>query len=196
MRIEALTFALLLGVGIVGCDTESADQPAPEPEAAEEPAETAEPATGEMTEPDWFVVDDDAETVEIEMVAGSTGDNNYWNFHGLYGGEGLVVVPEGYEVTITLVNEDENMGHSIGVDELEDSYPTDFSEVEPVFEGAVTSNPTSMTESTLPGESEEISFTADEAGEYALVCYVTTHAAQGMYVPFEISADGEAGVVM
>lgn len=196
MRIKVLTIALLFGVGMVGCDTEPAEQPPAETggEAAQE--EPAGQAAGELTQPDWFVVDDDAETVEIELVAGATGANNSWNFQGLYGGEGLISVPEGYTVTINLVNEDQAMAHSVGVGERSASYPTNFTEVEPVFEGAVTSNPTSMTEATLPGEEESITFTADAAGEYALICYVTGHAAAGMWVPFDVSAEGEAGVSM
>jgi uncharacterized cupredoxin-like copper-binding protein len=46
----------------------------------------------------------------------------------------------------------------------------------------------------MPGESETITFTASQAGEYSLVCYVPGHAMIGMYVHFNVSADGEAGV--
>ena len=187
MRIKTLTFALIAGIGLTACEA-----PEPPPEV-DDPAEApAEPAALET--PGWFAVDHDAGTVEIEMVAGTTSANNYWNFHGIYGGAGEVVVPEGYEVTLTLVNEDPNMGHSVGVGEIQATWPNNFSEVVPIFDGAVTSNPTSMTESTMPGESETITFTVDQAGEFALICYVTGHAASGMWMPFTVSAEGDAGV--
>jgi sulfocyanin len=187
MRLKALPVALILGIGITACGDAAdapppADQPAPEQPAAE------------MTMPDWFQVDHDAETVEIDLVAGATSANNYWNFQGYHGGAGSVTVPAGYTVTINLINEDPNMGHSVGVGEMRASWPSNFSEVTPVFEGAVTSNPTSMTESTMPGETETITFVADAAGEYALICYVVGHAAAGMWMPFNVSAEGEAGV--
>ncbi len=187
MRIKTLTFALIAGIGLTACGD---PEPAPDVDApAEEPAEPAALET-----PGWFMVDHDAETVEIELVAGTTSANNYWNFHGIYGGAGEVVVPEGYEITITLTNEDPNMGHSAGVGEIQATWPNNFSEVVPIFDGAVTSNPTSMTESTMPGESETITFTVDQAGEFALICYVTGHAASGMWMPFTVSAEGDAGV--
>lgn len=192
MRIKTLTVALFVGTGLMACG----DAPDPPAEtdtpdtAAEQPA-AAEP--GALQTPDWFVVDHDGQTVEIDLIAGTSSANNYWNFHGLYGGEGEIVVPEGYEVTINLINEDPNMGHSVGVGEVQATWPNSFSDPAPIFDGAITSNPTSMTESTLPGESESITFTADQSGDFALVCYVTGHAASGMWIPFTVSADGDAG---
>jgi uncharacterized cupredoxin-like copper-binding protein len=35
---------------------------------------------------------------------------------------------------------------------------------------------------------------ATTAGNYAMVCYVPGHAALGMWLYFDVSADGEAGV--
>ena len=67
-------------------------------------------------------------------------------------------------------------------------------DITPVFEGAVTSNPTSMMDATMPGQEESITFVADAAGEYAMVCYIPGHAATGMYIYFNVSAEGEAGV--
>ncbi len=194
MRHKALTAVLIFGVGLTACgDSEPGDQmpdPSAEP-SAEQPAE----ASGELGMPDWFQVDEGAQTVQIDLVAGASSANNYWNFQGFYGGDGGITVPEGYEVTINLINEDPNMGHSVGVDELSSSWPSNFSDINPVFDGAVTENPTSMTESTLPGETESITFVADAAGEYAIVCYVVGHAAAGMWMPFTVSAEGEAGVL-
>jgi len=189
MRLKILSTALLFAIAACG-DAEPADQPAPGAPGAEQPA-----AVGELTTPDWFQVDNDAQTVTIELVAGTTSANNYWNFHGLFGGRGGITVPEGYTVTLTLRNQDPNMGHSVGVGERMATWPNSFTQVTPIFEGAVTSNPTSMTESTLPGESETITFVADRAGDFALICYVVGHAASGMWLPFTVSADGTAGVV-
>jgi FtsP/CotA-like multicopper oxidase with cupredoxin domain len=190
MRLKVLSTALLFAVAACG-DAEPADQqPAPGASGAEQPA-----AAGALTTPDWFQVDNDAQTVTIELVAGATSANNYWNFHGVFGGRGGITVPEGYTVTLTLRNQDPNMGHSVGVGERMATWPNSFTQVTPVFDGAVTSNPTSMTESTLPGESETITFVANRTGDFALVCYVVGHAASGMWLPFTVSGDGTAGVV-
>lgn len=189
MRIKALSAALIFGLAACGGD-EPAEQP-----ATDTPDTAAEAPTGEPTQPDWFVVDEDAQTVTIELVAGQTSANNHWNFNGYLLGEAEIVVPEGFEVTIEFSNEDPGMGHSVGVGERASSYPSSFSSPEPVFEGAMSSNPTSMSDSTMPGESETLVFTADTAGEYALICYVTGHAQNRMVLDFTVSDDGTFGVI-
>ncbi len=186
MRILSVSAAAMVLLAACG-DPEPADPP---PDAPADPAV----APGELTTPGWFAVDHDAETVDIQLIAGETGDNNYWNFNGFYGGDGEIVVPVGYTVTVELDNRDPNMAHSAGVGERQANYPSTFSEVVPVFEGAVSSNPTSATESTLPGEAETFTFVATEAGEFAMICYVPAHAVTGMWMPFTVSAEGEAGV--
>lgn len=194
------TFAATLAFGLVACGGgDTADQAAPPatdaaPAApAAEPAAPAAPAT--LTVPEWMQVDAANRTVTMTITAGSTSANNYWNFNGNFGGTGGITVPEGYTVTINLVNADPAMAHSLGVDEAMASYPNMFSEVTPAFEGAATANPTSMTESTLPGETETITFVANRAGDFVIICYVTGHAATGMWVPFTVSTDGSVGSI-
>ena len=164
--------------------------------AGTEDAETVEATAGDeqLSMPDWMEVDRDASTVTLEITAGATDASNYWNFNGFVNGEARIVVPQGFQVEIRFVNDDPNMAHSLGIDEARSTWPAMIPNPEPVFEGAITSAPTSMTESTQPGESETITFTAEEAGEYAMVCYVPGHATVGMWTYFVVSADGEAGV--
>lgn len=190
MRIKALSAALIFGLAACGGD-DAADQPTPDT-----PDTATEAPTGEPGHPDWFVVDEDAQTVTIELVAGQTSAQNHWNFNGYLLGDAEIIVPEGYEVTIEFSNEDPGMGHSVGVGERASSYPSSFSSPQPVFEGAMSSNPTSMSDSTMPGESETLVFTVDSAGEYALICYVTGHAQSGMVLDFTVSDDGTHGVVV
>lgn len=189
MRIKALSAALVFGLAACGGD---AGEPAPQ---AAPSTDTPADQVG-LQEVEWFQVDHDAQTVTIDLVAGATSAVNYWNFNGLYGGRGEIVVPEGYTVTVNLTNSDPAMGHSVGVGERMSSYPQSFQNPEAVFAGAMTSNPTSMTESTLPGETETITFVASAAGEYAFICYVVGHAATGMYINLTVSTDGEAGVTL
>lgn len=150
---------------------------------------------GELTMPDWMQVDEANETVTIELVAGSNSSNNNWNYNGYHANNNArIVVPQGYEVTIDFDNQDDLSPHSVGVDSQVGDYPPTFQSVEPVFDGAVSSGATSMSEATQPGQSESFTFTASEAGDYALVCYLPGHATAGMWVHFRVSAEGEAGV--
>jgi len=145
---------------------------------------------------DWVTVDESAKTVTIHLIAGETDAYNRWNYNGFGNGEATVVVPVGYTVTIDLENRDPINFHSVAVLEAAGSFPAMFSDPAPVFEGAMSSEATSMTEATAPGESESITFTASTAGEYALVCLIPAHATTGMWIGFEVSASGDSGVRM
>lgn len=191
MKRTAFMTALLLGLAACG-GSETAEQ-APATETAEAPADAAEAAApGEITQPEWYQID--GSNVTLDIVAGATPKGNYWNYNGYQFGEASIVVPVGANVTINFSNSDPNMAHSIGISQGFESAPA---VVEPVavFEGAISSNPTSMTEATLPGQSTSISFVASEAGEYSMVCYIAGHAVSGMWIKFVVSADGEAGVL-
>jgi FtsP/CotA-like multicopper oxidase with cupredoxin domain len=191
MRNSAFLTAALFGLAACGGGE-------PAPQADEAPAEAAPAAEAAapsaLATPDWMTVDEAAQTVTLNITAGQTADNNYWNFNGFYGGTGEIVVPVGYTVTINFANNDPGMAHSIGVDARTSGFPSMFTDPVPAFEGGISANPTSLTDATMPGESEVITFVAATAGEYSLVCYIPAHALTGMYVHFTVSAEGEAGV--
>ena len=187
------TFSVACGGGESGGGMEGGGQQQTEQAEMSGGEQGGSEAAGELTMPDWITYDEGANTVTLEVVAGQTSDNNYWNYNGYAGGSGEIVVPAGAEVTINFSNQDPNMAHSLGIDEMQSSWPANFSNPEPVFEGAITENPTSLTESTQPEASTTITFTAGEAGDYAMVCYVPGHAAVGMWMPFTVSDAGEVG---
>lgn len=195
-RTFALSTALLVALSACG---DTADDGADTDDMAPAPAEQANgPAdagatSNELQTPDWFQYDEAANTVTLEIVAGETDDLNYWNFNGYGNGDVTVVVPTGAEVTINFTNQDPNLAHSVGVASFTSNPPASL-DPNPVFDGAISSNPTDMTQSTQTGESETITFTADQAGEYSLACYVPGHSVSGMWIGFTVSDDAEAGV--
>lgn len=198
-RFSAFGTAALFVLAAVACG-DGGGEPAPDegemqPATQQQPAQQGQQdggsgAAGAVSMPEWISYDESGNAVTLEIVAGQTTENNAWNFNGYFGGTGEILVPAGAEVTIEFSNEDENMAHSIGVDSRRENFPANFTNVEPAFEGAISSNPTSLTESTLAGESETITFTAGEPGEYSLVCYVPGHAAVGMYLHFTVTEEG------
>jgi sulfocyanin len=151
-------------------------------------------AEASLTMPSWYQHDAAANTVTLDIVAGSTDANNHWNFNGYSSGDATVVVPVGTTVTVNFSNQDPNMAHSIGVASFT-SNPPAMLDPTPVFEGAITSNAADMMNATGTGESETITFTADAAGDYSLACYVAGHAVAGMWILFQVSDAGEAGVL-
>lgn len=191
--VVGLVFALAAcgGEEAPAPDTGGAADTAPAPSATPTAAAPAAP-TGPMTTPDWFHVDNEARTVHMTVTAGSTPANNHWNFNGAINGQLALNVPQGYTVTIDFINDDPNMAHSLGISAETQSFAVP-PEPTPVFEGAITENPGSMVDGTMPGESETVQFVAETAGNYSMVCYVPGHSAVGMWLYFNVT-DGEAGV--
>ena len=95
-RFERISSALLLTLGISACG--GAEEAAQAPAAEAAPAVAVEAAAGssEMTMPEWFRVDESAQTVEIDVAATMDGG---WKFNGMSQGSGTITVPEGYTVT-------------------------------------------------------------------------------------------------
>ena len=194
-RTNLLGTALLFSLTIAACGGgDAADDGATteEPPASETPAGQT---GGSMQMPDWFQMDAGSNAVSLNITAGSTSAQNYWNFNGFTQGNGSITVPVGATVTVNFANNDPNMAHSLGIEEWQDSFSGTI-EVSPAFDGAVSSNPGSLTDATMPGESETLTFTASEAGEYVMICYIPGHAQIGMWVKFIVSADGTSGVMM
>lgn len=185
-------FAAMFAMTALACGggdnaaTETADAGAANPCAAN-------PCAG-MVMPDWFKIDQAARTATIDISAGSTDANNYWNFNGYSHGAANIVVPEGYTVTLNFKNDDPLSAHSIGVDAMLSDFPTLFESPKPVFAGAISPNPTEMATATASGKSVTLTFVVDKAGEYSLVCYIPGHATTGMWILFTVSSDGSAGV--
>lgn len=182
----------IVSVACGGGEPADSSQPAATPST---PAASGLPAppSGPMTTPAWFTVDHDARTVQLTLIAGETSANNHWNYNGATNGDLAITVPQGYTVQIEQINRDPNMAHSIGILTL----PANFAmppQPNPVFPDAISANPTSMIDATMPGETETIQFVAAQAGEYGLICLIPGHSAIGMWLFFNVSADGQAGV--
>jgi sulfocyanin len=190
------TLSLVAALAACGGGEPAQNQPASQPAAAA-PAQGAETMaaapSGEMTMPDWFHVDQAAKTVHMTITAGATDALNHWNFNGAHNGSMTITVPEGYAITIDFKNADPAMAHSLGIIAATSTFSA-MLQPDPVFPGAITENPTSMTEATLPGQEATVSFTASTAGNYSMVCFIPGHAATGMWVHFNVSSDGSAGV--
>jgi sulfocyanin len=160
----------------------SSAQAAPQTDASEAP----------MTTPDWFAYDKEAKTVRLTITAGLTPTLNHWNFNGGTNGDMIITVPLGSKVTLDFKNADPALAHTLGIVSKVGGYsatPT----MDPVFDGAA-STPHTATAGVPAGQSQTLHFTASKAGHYAAICYMAGHAAAGMWIHFNVSSTGEAGV--
>jgi uncharacterized cupredoxin-like copper-binding protein len=103
-------------------------------------------------------------------------------------------VPEGFRVNITFVNRDPVNAHSLAIMNQIGDYPAIFVDPVPAFEGAMSPNATDAAKALAPGGSQNVAFVAARAGHYAMICVLPAHALTGMWVRFDVSADGSAGV--
>lgn len=200
-RILSSAAALLLPLAVLACGggeqagQQTNGEQAAAPQQGQQQQQGGQQAGQQapLTTPDWMSVDSAGESVTLQIRAGSTDANNSWNFNGYFGGDGTIVVPEGWEVTVEFSNEDQVNAHSFSIENQVGDYPPTFEQATPVFEGAASSSPTEMAGATQPGQSETVTFTATKTGDYAMVCLVPAHATQGMWVRFNVSGDGAVG---
>ena len=115
-RFSMIGSAAALTVAIAACGGGDAgsDAPAPAPAPAPAATPTAAPSAGPAAA-DWVTVDESAQTVTINLIAGETTANVSWNYNGYSKGEATVVVPVGYTVTINFENQDPVNFHSLAV---------------------------------------------------------------------------------
>ena len=182
--------SLAVVAGLIACGGgNGADEGTTEADTTMAETDEATETTGGLSTPSWMVVNGNAVTLDIQ--AGSEATNNHWNFNGLYAGNGSITVPQGATVTINFTNVDPAQPHSLGIGEPMEAYPAMFDNPQPAFAGAMTPDPAT---GTAPQGSATITFTADRAGDFAMICYVPGHAVAGMVIPFIVSAGGSAGV--
>jgi rusticyanin len=108
-----------------------------------------------------------------------------------YGGliDPTIVVPAGADIKVIYFNLDTDMPHSLVITSVAPPYPPMMSldKEPPAFPGAYTPNPTEE----LPPTGEEwamahgyaFEFKTTTAGNYWYVCYIPSHAYEGMYGP-------------
>ena len=125
-----------------------------------------------------------AKAMTFPMVSGLNKNGGGWNFDGYARGEMTIVVPVGAKVTFPFYNDD-IVPHSLGVvagsPTNVPSFPT-----QPAFPQAATRN---FQQGIPTNQGDSVTFTADKAGTFLVVCGVPGHAASGMWVVFQVSAD-------
>ena len=193
MRYASRLIITAAAVAAIGCGGKagSNQQEAAPPAAPGGAAGGAATAAGTM--PDWMQVDNAAKTVTMTIDGGQPGGTSQWNFNGHSNGEATITVPQGYAVTVHFHNADPAMAHSFAILGQIGNYPATFDNPTPAFPGAMSPDPTNLQGGTQPGQSVDVKFTATTAGNYAMVCLMPPHALTGMWIRFDVAADGSAG---
>jgi uncharacterized cupredoxin-like copper-binding protein len=137
--------------------------------------QSGQSAPGSQT---WLSINKAQKSVIWTIVADYDSSNGGMNFDGYSKGQMVVDIPQGWKVTVHFSNAGGQMTHSAMVVPFSAHSDMNFSSSSLVFQGATTPNPSL---GTAKGVNQDFTFTADKAGQYALVCAVPSHSAMGMW---------------
>ncbi len=122
-------------------------------------------------------------TVTVNLVGGEAGAASGANFNGKSNGAMVIRVPLGWTVHLALVV-DSALKHSALVVPWSNRLAASFT---PAFQG---SDPADFKTGIGKGApAQEFTFTADKAGQYAVVCGVPGHASAGMWDELDVVTD-------
>ncbi|MBL9133217.1 MAG: hypothetical protein JNG86_18550 [Verrucomicrobiaceae bacterium] len=141
-----------------------------------------------ITEADFMKLGDKEKTVKLVLVATFTAANYGMNFNGYAHGKAVFTVPTGWKVDVTFINPSP-IPHSLLVVEKDMLKKPQMGA--PYFDGAGVPKP----ETGMAFAKADFSFTADEAGEYALACGFPAHAANGHWLSFIVSDEAKTPTV-
>lgn len=162
--------------------------PAHKPRAATGAAPAAAPATA-PADPvkvnEFMSYDPAAKTVTLKIFAAHGSTNGGMNFNGGANGSQTITIPVGWTVAMTFTNEDA-IPHSAIL--LPNKQPFPAQPQDPAIPRAYTAD---VTGGLMTGKTDQTTFKASPAGQYALACGVPGHAPSGMWIHFDVSADAK-----
>jgi len=185
LHVTAATTALITVVACSGRSQAPASEPAPAEPPAAAPA-AREPGAGDTPDsPSWLVVDSAGRvamlTLEVTAPAGSPSAL----INGYRAGEARIVVPLGWTVKWDWRSADSTAPHSLVVMVQREKIPLEGGRAS--FSNAMTRM---VVEGLHPGQGDQTTFVADEAGWYWMLCGVPGHAIKGEWL--ELRVDSEA----
>lgn len=178
------TAALSAAMACAGRTQSPSAEPAP-PTAASTPGPAPSTPATPPSSPDWLAIDSANKTVTLalEVTAGQNTLSALIN--GYRNGEARIVVPIGWTVRWNWRNADTASRHSLVVMVQREKIPLEGGRS--AFSNAMTRM---VTEGLPPGQTDQTTFVAEEAGWYWLMCGVPGHTLAGEWI--ELRVDPEA----
>lgn len=177
--------ALSAVVACAGRSQAPASEPAPAEPPAAAPARQGPEPSGNPDSPSWLVVDSAGRTVMLTLEVTASPGARSALINGYRAGEARIVVPLGWTVKWDWRSADSTTPHSLVVMVQREKIPLEGGR--PSFSNAMTRM---VTEGLRPGQNDQTTFVADEAGWYWMLCGVPGHAIEGEWL--ELRVDPEA----
>jgi hypothetical protein len=134
--------------------------------------------------PAWVQADSTGRTVALALAARGGGPDGIATLNGYHHGSHQIVVPLGWTVRWTWVNEDSTASHSLVVMAEREKLPAQGGA--PAFENALTR---AVLQGLKPGQQDRTTFVADRAGWYWMLCGVPGHAIRGEWMGLWVGRD-------
>ena len=172
---------------LLACSPREQAAATPPAAAASEPAR---PAGGDSSPVSadsfpWLVVDSAARTATLELVVTRKTGAPSALINGYRAGEARIVIPVGWTVRWNWRSADSTTPHSLVVMVQREKLPLEGGR--PSFSNAMTRM---VTEGLRPGQGDQSTFEAEEAGWYWMMCGVPGHGRSGEWL--ELRVDPEA----
>jgi hypothetical protein len=177
------TAALAAALACAGRQQSASTEPAPVSIRAPDPAPAA-PAP-RLSSLEWLVTDSANKTLTLTLEITVRPNARAALINGYRNGEARIVAPVGWTVKWGWHNADTGSPHSLVVMVQREKLPLEGGR--PAFSNAMTRM---VTEGLPPGQTDQSTFVADEAGWYWLMCGVPGHALAGEWI--ELRVDPEA----
>ena len=176
------TAALAAALACAGRQQSSSTEPAPVSTSA-----PVAPALRPSQSPsDWLAIDSANKTVTLTLEVTAPPNAGSALINGYRNGEARIVVPGGWTVKWNWHNADTASPHSLVVMVQREKLPLEGGR--PAFSNAATRM---VTDGLAPGQTDQSTFVADEAGWYWLMCGVPGHALAGEWIELRVDPDAK-----
>lgn len=189
-HITTAAAALSLTMGCSGRGQAAASDPAPAQPPATVAATPAAVAGDTAASPSWMAVDSVARVVTLSLEISATAGAPSALINGYRAGDARIVVPLGWTAKWDWQSADSTAPHSLVVMVQREKIPLEGGR--PSFSNARTRM---VTEGLRPGQQDQATFVADEAGWYWMLCGVPGHAIKGEWLELRVDPDAKMAMV-
>jgi hypothetical protein len=184
LPMTAAAAALSIVVACSGRGQTAANEPAPAQPPATASAAQGQAASDTADSPPWLAVDSAGRMVTLTLEVTAPAGAASALINGYRAGEARIVVPLGWTVKWDWRSADSTAPHSLVVMVQREKIPLEGGR--PSFSNAMTRM---ATEGLRPGQSDQTTFVADEAGWYWMLCGVPGHAIKGEWLELRVDPD-------
>ena len=183
---------LPLCAALLACSPRTQSATTPPAAAASEPASPA-PADSNRVAADsfpWLEVDSAGRTASVNLLVTRKPGAPSALINGYRAGEARIIIPVGWTVKWNWRSTDSTAPHSLVVMVQREKIPLEGGR--PSFSNAMTRM---VTEGLRPGQIDQSTFEAEEAGWYWMMCGVPGHGLEGEWLELRVDPDARTGRV-